>query len=532
MLRATGMDDEALARPMVAVISTFTDVMPCTMHLRDLAEHAATGVREAGGTPVQFGTIAVSDGIAMGTPGMRASLISREVIADSIELAVTGHSLDGVVLVVGCDKTLPAAAMALLRLDVPGVILYGGSIAAGHHNGRDLTVQDMFEAVGACAAGDMQPEEVQELERAACPSAGACGGQFTANTMAMVLTILGLSPMGANDVPATDPQKADVARACGRTAMAAVRADRRPRSFVCEAALQEAATAVLASGGSTNAVLHLLAIAAEAEVPFAIEQFDAERQRAAVLLDLKPSGAFTAVDFVAAGGTPTFARKLQELGLLSDRPTISGATMFAELQRTNDIEGQRVIRATDDPVRSTPGLAILHGNLAPEGCVVKLGKEHHAGTFTGPARVFESEEQAFDAVQNSVIADGSVIVIRNEGPRGGPGMREMLAVTGALIGKGLGDRVALITDGRFSGATHGLMVGHVAPEAACGGAIGKLRNGDQITIDVPGRRLQVASEVLQRAANAPAPPRPKGVFARYAALVNSAARGATTIPGA
>lgn len=532
MLRATGLDDEALQRPMVAVVSTFTDVMPCTMHLRELAAHAADGVREAGGTPVEFGTVAVSDGIAMGTDGMRASLVSREVIADSIELAVTGHSLDAVVLVVGCDKTLPAAAMALCRLDVPGVILYGGSIAPGHHDGRDLTVQDMFEAVGAHAAGKIDDAQLRDLERAACPAAGACGGQFTANTMALLLTVLGLSPMGANDVPATDPRKPEVARAAGRTALDALRHDRRPRALVTEQSLQEAAHAILASGGSTNAVLHLLAIAREADVPFAIDRIDAAFERASVLLDLKPSGSFTAVDFVRAGGTPAFARRLRELDLLSDRATVTGRTMFEELEQAPpETPGQRVIRAIDDPVRALPGLTILKGDLAPEGAVLKLGKHGLDGVFTGPARVFECEEHAFRAVQQGTIHKGDVVVIRNEGPRGGPGMREMLAVTGALVGAGLGDDVALITDGRFSGATHGLMVGHVAPEAAAGGPIARVVDGDAITIDVPNRTLSVAPEALTRAPAAP-PQRPRatGVFARYRALVRSAAEGATTIP--
>ena len=528
MLRATGLDDEALERPMIAVISTFTDVMPCTMHLRELAEAACGGVREGGGTPVQFHTIAVSDGIAMGTPGMRASLVSREVIADSIELAVEGHCLDGVVLVVGCDKTLPAAAMALLRLNVPGVILYGGSIAPGHHQGRDLTVQDMFEAVGACAAGRIDERELHTLETKACPAAGACGGQFTANTMALVLTMLGLSPMGANDVPATDPDKPAAAARCGRIAMDAVRSSRLPRDLVDDTALQEAATAVMVSGGSTNAVLHLLAIAEEAGVPFAIDRFDRERERATVLLDLKPSGQFTAVDFVRAGGSPVFARRLRALGLLTDRATVTGRSLFAEIESAREAAGQRVIRGEHDPVRALPGLAILHGNLAPEGCVVKLGSETHRQPFTGPARVFDGEEAAFDAVQAGAIADGSVIVIRNEGPSGGPGMREMLAVTAALIGAGRGDRVALVTDGRFSGATHGLMVGHVAPEAARGGPIAHLVDGDRITIDPIARELRVDQAVLERPA-AIAPSRElRGVFARYATCVASASRGAVT----
>ncbi len=530
MLKATGLDDAAIDRPLVAIVNTWTEVTPCNLHLRDLAPHVKQGVRDAGGTPLEFNTIAVSDGIAMGTDGMRASLISREVIADSIELAVRGHSLDAVIVLVGCDKTIPAAAMALARLDLPGVILYGGSIAPGTFDGRDVTIQDVFEGVGAFAAGALDRDGLRRLEDNACPAAGACGGQFTANTMALALTMLGLSPMGANDVPATHPDKAPVARRCGEIVMRAFAESRSARALITESSLRNAATAVLATGGSTNAVLHLLAIAGEAGVAFPIDTFNELSERTPVLTDLKPAGRFTAVDFHAAGGTPELVSRLRAADLCTDTPTITGETLFEATART-DLNADRrppaqpVFRDLDGaPER---GLAILFGNLAPDGCVVKLCG-HTVDRFAGPARVFDGEEPAFAAVQHGEIARGDVIVIRNEGPRGGPGMREMLSVTAAVIGRGLGEHVALITDGRFSGATYGLMVGHVAPEAAAGGPIARLRDGDRITIDVTEKRLATDAVLTARASTLPTRPEPPGALTKYAALVQSAAIGAPT----
>ena len=531
MLKATGLSDADIDRPLVAVLNTWSEVTPCNLHLRELAEPLKEGIRAAGGTPIEFNTIVVADGIAMGTEGMRASLISREVIADSIEVAVAGHLLDGVAVLAGCDKTLPAAAMALARLDLPGLILYGGSIAPGRFQDRDVTIQDVFEGVGACAAGLMDEDELRELENGACPGAGACGGQFTANTMALVLTMLGLSPMGANDLPALAPEKAGAARRCGELVMAAIHNERLPRSLLTAAALRNAAVAAIASGGSTNAVLHLLAIAGEANVEFPIERFNDCAQQTPIIADLKPAGRFTAVDFHRAGGTPAFGRRLRDGNLLTDGPTITGRSLFAELASPTDDAGesaQEVFYPVSRPLKSRGGLAILFGNLAPEGCVVKLSGHGH-DRFSGPARVFEREEDAFDAVQGDRIAKGDVVVIRNEGPHGGPGMREMLAVTAALVGRGLGDEIALMTDGRFSGATHGLMIGHVAPEASRGGPLGLLRDGDRITIDIPERRVDTDADLSQRQPARPPSRALVGVFAKYAALVRSASEGALTI---
>jgi dihydroxy-acid dehydratase len=527
MLRATGLGDAELRQPKIAILNTWTEVTPCNLHLRALAEHVKAGIRDAGGVPIEFNTIAVSDGICMGTPGMRASLVSREVIADSCELAVLAHDLDGVVAISGCDKTIPGTAMALLRLDLPAVALYGGSIRAGRFRGKDVTIQDVFEAVGAEAAGRIDRTELDALERVACPGAGACGGQFTANTMATALTFLGLSPMGANDVPATDPRKADVARACGRLVLDCVRSNRRPRSIVSKEALKAAVASVAATGGSTNAVLHLLAIAREIGVDFDLEDFDAVSVATPTLCDLKPWGRFTAPDLEAAGGSRLLAQRLLEGGFIADLPTVTGRTLREEALEARETPGQEVVRPLDQPLKASGGIRILYGDVAPAGAVIKTSG-HGVRQHTGPARVFDGEEAAFAAVRAGRIHKGDVVVIRYEGPKGGPGMREMLAVTAALAGQGFGADVALITDGRFSGATHGLSVGHISPEAADGGPIARLRDGDVVTIDVETRRIDVAADLSTRSPTlrtlTPLPP----VLAKYAKLVGSASDGAIT----
>jgi dihydroxy-acid dehydratase len=534
MLKAIGLDDDALARPLVGIATTWIETMPCNWNQRELARHVRRGILEAGGTPVEFNTIAISDGVSMGTEGMRASLVSREVIADSIELVVRGHLLDGLVCLVGCDKTIPAAAMALARLDVPGLVLYGGSIAPGRFRGRDVTVQDVFEAVGAAAAGRMSPAEVHELEGVACPGAGACGGQFTANTMATVLEFLGISPAGLNDVPATDPAKHDAAYEAGRIAMRLVREDIRPSQVMTRDALENATAAVAATGGSTNGVLHLLALAHELGVELTIDEFDRIAARTPVVADIKPGGRFVATDLHAAGGVALVARELLKAGLVhGDAPNVDGRSLREVATAVVETPGQEVVVPIETPLKPTGGLAILRGNLAPDGCVVKLAG-HERLFHRGPARVFDSEEDCFAAVKARSIRPGDVVVIRYEGPAGGPGMREMLHVTAALVGEGLGDDVALVTDGRFSGATHGLMVGHVAPEAARGGPIAALRDGDVIELDVEGRELRVllaADEVAARLRDVtPPPPRfAKGVLARYAAAVSSASDGAVLL---
>jgi dihydroxy-acid dehydratase len=530
MLRATGLDDEAIARPMVAIVHSWSNVSPCNLNLRELAEAAAEGVRAAGGTPVEFNTIAVTDGIAMGTTGMRSSLVSREVITDSIELAVDGHCLDAMVVLCGCDKTIPAAAMALARLNIPGVALYGGSIDHGSRNGCAITVQNVFEAVGAHGAGKISDEELDDVERHACPGAGACGGQYTANTMAMVLTMLGLTPMGFNDIPATHPSKLDAARKCGELVMDCLNHDRKPRDVMTRDAFDNATRVVAATAGSTNAVLHLLAIANEARVPLSIEDFEPASKHTPVIADLMPGGRFSAVEMSAAGGVAIVAHELRKAGMLKDTDTVTGQTMFAELDAAPAAtEGQVVVRSVADAFKPRGGYSILYGNLSPEGCILKLAG-HGRSSHAGPARVFESEEEAFAAVQGGRIRAGDVMVIRNEGPAGGPGMREMLAVTAALVGRGLGNDVALITDGRFSGATHGFMVGHIAPEAARGGPIGLLREGDAIFIDASTRELRTDADLAsRRAAWRPEPPKvTRGVLAKYARLVGSAAEGAVT----
>jgi dihydroxy-acid dehydratase len=529
MLKAMGLTDKDIERPLVAVANTWTEVTPCNVHLRDLAVKVKEGIREAGGTPIEFNTITVSDGISMGSEGMRASLVSREIVADSIELVVNGHLLDAVVAISGCDKTIPGTVMALARLDLPSLMLYGGSIQAGHFRGKDVTIQDVFEAVGACAAGIMTEKDLHSLESVACPGAGACGGQFTANTMSTAMTFLGISPMGANDIPATDPRKPEAAYRCGKLVMDLVKQGRTSRQIVTRTALENAAASVAATAGSTNAVLHLLAIAREAGVGFGIDDFETISARTPVLADLKPGGRFTAPDVDRAGGLRVLAKRMFEGGFLKDAPTVSGKTLREEAASASETRGQEVFRPLEAPVKARGGIAIVRGTLAPEGAVVKLAghdRTHHQG----PARVFDSEEKAFAAVQEGKIQEGDVVIIRYEGPRGGPGMREMLAVTSAIIGRGLGDSVVLVTDGRFSGATHGFMVGHVTPEADDGGPIALVRDGDPVLLDVGTGKLDVDADLASRKAawRRPEPRYTRGVLAKYAKLVAPASEGAVT----
>ena len=535
MLKAVGFSDEDLARPIIGVATTWIETMPCNLNQRALAMKVKEGIRAAGATPMEFNTVAVSDGVSMGTDGMRASLISREVIADSIELVARGHHFDGLVCLVGCDKTIPAAAMALCRLDIPGLVLYNGSIAPGRWRGRDVTIQDVFEGVGAHAAGNLSPEDLHDLENVACPGAGACGGQFTANTMATVLDVLGLSPIELSGIPATDPGKGEAARRAGEMAARLVEEDIRPRSIVTRASIENAIVSVAATGGSTNGVLHLLAIAREADVALAIDEFDEISERTPIVASLKPGGEYVATDLHEAGGVPLIVRELERGGLIdASTPTVDGRSLQEIAASARETEGQRVVVPASAPLKDRGGLAILRGNLAPEGSVVKLSG--HERTFhSGPARVFDSEEDCFAAVKSRSIEAGDVVVIRYEGPAGGPGMREMLHVTAAIVGEGLGDDVALITDGRFSGATHGFMVGHVAPEAARGGPIAALRDGDIVEIDVEKRELRVKldeDEIAKRLADwiAPPPRYATGVYAKYAASVSSASEGAVTSP--
>jgi dihydroxy-acid dehydratase len=533
MLKAIGFTDDDLARPLVGVATTWIETMPCNFNQRRLAEFVKEGIRAGGGTPMEFNTISVSDGVSMGTEGMKASLVSREVVADSIELVVRGHLLDGVVCLVGCDKTLPGAAMAMARLDVPGLILYNGTIYPGTYKGRDLTVVSVFEAVGAYRAGKIGLEELYDIESAACPGAGACGGQFTANTMSMVLEFLGLSPAGLNGIPAEDPAKDAAARQAGELAMTLVRHDVRPSSIVTRASIENAIASVAATGGSTNGVLHLLAIAHELGIPLSIDDFDAIAERTPIVADMVPGGRYTAADLYDAGGVALVMRELLKRGLVhGEEKNVDGRTMAKIAADARETEGQKVILPIEAPLKETGGLAILRGSLAPEGCVIKLAG-HERRQHRGPARVFDSETACFEAVKNRQIRAGDVVVIRYEGPVGGPGMQEMLSVTAALVGEGLGDSVALLTDGRFSGGTHGLMIGHVAPEAALGGPIGLVAEGDEIAIDVDSRRLDldVPESILaeRRAAwQAPAPRYTGGVLAKYAALVSSASDGAVT----
>ena len=534
MLKAVGLTDDDLAKPLIGVATTWIETMPCNLNQRELAQDVKRGIRDAGGTPLEFNTIAISDGVSMGTEGMRTSLVSREVIADSIELVARGHFFDGLVCLVACDKTNPAAVMALGRLDIPGLVLYTGSIAPGVFRGRDVTVADVYEAIGAYAAGHITAEDLHELESVACPGAGACGGQFTANTMSTILEFLGLSPAGANGIPALSRRKATAAEDAGRIAVDLVRRDVRPRRIVTREALENAAASVVATGGSTNGILHLLAIAHEFGIPFTIDDFDRIAARTPVLADMKPWGRFHAVDVDRAGGVALVARELAKQGLVHvDAPTVDGRTFGDVATAAQERPGQEVVRPIGDPIKPSGSLRILRGNLAPDGCVVKLTVDHRR--HRGPARVFDGEQAAFEAVKGGRIAPGDVVVIRYEGPAGAPGMPEMLQVTGAIIGEGLGNDVALITDGRFSGATHGFMVGHVAPEAARGGAIAALREGDTVVIDVEAGQLHVElsdDELAARLADwRPPPPRyESGVLAKYAALVSSASEGAVTRP--
>jgi dihydroxy-acid dehydratase len=533
MLRATGLTDQDLRQPLIGVANTWIEIGPCNFHLRELAVHVKDGIREAGGTPLEFNTVSISDGITMGSEGMHTSLISREVIADSIELVARGNMFDGLVVLVGCDKTIPAAVMALARLDIPGLVLYGGSIAPGRWHDRDVTIQDVFEAVGAHAAGKLSTPDLDSLERQACPGAGACGGQFTANTMATVCECLGISPFGSASVPATDDEKVGVARAAGVLVMDVLKRGLRPRQILTRDALENAIAAVAATGGSTNAVLHLLAIANEAGVQLDIEDFNRVNARVPLLADLKPGGRFVATDLHRAGGIPLVARRLLEGGHLhADALTISGRTIGDHAREAIETPNQIVVRPLDNPIKPTGGLVILKGNLAPEGAVVKVAG-YDIKVHAGPARVFDGEEAAFEAVRTGVVQPGDVVVIRYEGPSGGPGMREMLGVTAAIMGAGLGDSVALVTDGRFSGATRGLMAGHVAPEAARGGPIAAVRDGDVITFDLTARTLSLdvpAAVLAERLAQLPPPPHraTSGVIGKYARLVSSAAQGAIT----
>ena len=533
MLKAVGFSDDDLRKPLIGVANTWIEIGPCNFHLRDLAVHVKNGIREAGGTPMEFNTVSISDGITMGTEGMRASLVSREIITDSIELVARGNGFDGLVVLVGCDKTIPGGIMALARLNVPGLVLYGGSIAPGTWNGREVTIQDVFEAVGANAAGRITDEDLRRLEASACPGAGACGGQFTANTMAIASEFLGIAALGSGSVPATDPKKAAVARLAGRMVMDLVRAGVRPRDIITRDALENAIASVATTGGSTNAVLHLMAVAYEAGLDLALADFDRISARVPLLADLKPSGRFVATDLHAAGGSPLVARRLVEAGILhSSARTVSGRTIGEEALAAIETPGQEVVRPVDRALKAAGGLVILRGNLAPDGAVMKVSGTNRL-EHRGPARVFDSEEAAFDAVQRQAIKANDVVVIRYEGPSGGPGMREMLAVTGAIVGAGLGDSVALVTDGRFSGATRGFMVGHVAPEASQGGPIAAIRDGDEIVIDVPHRRIQidVADSVLKQRLDGwrgPAPRYTSGVLSKYARLVSSASTGAVT----
>ncbi|HEX5506194.1 MAG TPA: dihydroxy-acid dehydratase [Thermomicrobiales bacterium] len=531
--KAIGLTDEDLARPIVGIANTWIETMPCNFNLRRLAGHVKQGIRAAGGTPMEFNTIAISDGITMGTEGMKTSLVSREVIADSVELCGRGYMFDAIVALAACDKTMPGVAMGLLRLDLPSLIIYGGTIMPGHFKGREVAVGDLFEAIGANAAGTMSDAELNELEGAACPGAGACGGQYTANTMAMVFEVMGLSPLGTASPPAVDPRKDEVGRRAGELIMEVLRQNRRPRDFLTREAFENGIAAAAASGGSTNVVLHLLAMAREIGVPLTIEDFDVVSARTPLIADLKPGGRYTAAHLDQAGGIQLLAQRLVDAGVLDgEQRTVTGRTLAEEAAQAVETPGQDVVVAVAEPLKPTGGLVILKGNLAPDGCVVKVSG-HERPYHRGPARIFDREEDAMAEVTRRGIKPGDVVVIRYEGPSGGPGMREMLGVTAALVGEGLGESVALITDGRFSGATRGLMVGHIAPEAARGGPLAALREGDIITLDVDQRALDVelsADELRARLADwSPPPPRyTSGVLAKYAALVSSAAEGAIT----
>jgi len=533
MFKAIGFTDTDLSKPLIGVANTWIETMPCNFHLRRLSAKVKEGVRAAGGTPMEFNTIAISDGETMGTEGMRASLVSREIIADSIELVCRGQMFDALVCVVGCDKTIPAAAMALARLNIPGLVLYGGTIAAGTYRGKDVTIQDVFEAIGANAAGKITDTELRDLENVACPGSGACGGQYTANTMSTVMELIGLSPMGFNGVPAMDARKDEVAFRCGEIVLDLLKRGVRPKDILTRAAFQNAIAGVACTGGSTNAVLHLLAIARESGVTLVMDDFQKVSERTPLLADLKPAGRFVAADVDKAGGIPLIAKRLLECHCADGSTlTVTGRTFAEEANAAKEAPGQQVIAPVSHPLKATGGLVILHGNLSPEGCVAKISG-HERLSHRGPARVFDSEEAAMSAVTTKRIKAGDVVVIRNEGPKGGPGMREMLGVTAAIVGEGLGESVALLTDGRFSGATRGLMIGHVSPEAALGGPIAALHEGDTVHIDVNQRVLEVElsdAALRQRLAEwkTPEPRYASGVFAKYAALVSSASQGAIT----
>jgi dihydroxy-acid dehydratase len=534
-LKAIGYTDEDLQKPIVGIANTWTETMPCNFNLRALAARVKDGVRAAGGTPMEFNTVAISDGITMGTEGMKASLVSRELIADSMELMARGYFFDALITLVACDKTIPAGAMALLRMNVPGLLVYGGSIMPGRLGDRDLTIQDVYEAVGSHAAGKITDEELKAVEDFACPGAGACGGQFTANTMALAMEFCGLSAMGTAGVPAEDPRKGDVGRRCGELIMDILRRGVRPRDIFTPQAIDNAIAGVATTGGSTNAVLHLMAMAREAGVPLQIDHFDAVSTRTPLLGDMRPGGRYAAADLDRAGGTRLVAQRLVQGGFADPSAmTVTGRTFGQEAASAEETPGQDVVRRLDNPIKSTGGLVILHGSLAPDGCVVKVAG-YERQTHTGPARVFDSEEAAMAAVTARKIQAGDVVVIRYEGPRGGPGMREMLGVTAAIVGEGLGESVTLLTDGRFSGATRGFMAGHVAPEAAVGGPIAAVREGDTISFDVAQRRLDLhvpEGEIRQRMRDwqPPAPRYTSGVFAKYMAMVGSASEGAVTTP--
>ena len=533
MLKAVGFSDADLKKPLIGVANTWIEIGPSNYHLRDLAVHVKAGIRAAGGTPMEFNTVSISDGITMGTEGMRASLVSREVIADSIELVTRGNGFDGLVVLVGCDKTIPGGVMALARLNVPGVLLYGGSIAPGHFHDKAITIQEVFEAVGAHAAGTMSDAEFCAIEDVACPGAGACGGQFTANTMAVASEFLGIAALGSGSVPATDPKKAEVGREAGERVMSLVRSGVRPRDIITRTALENAIASVAATGGSTNAVLHLIAIANEAGLSLELADFDRISSRTPLYVDLKPSGRFVATELHQAGGSPLVAKRLLEAKAIDgSAQTITGRTLAAEAADAVETTGQEVVRPLGRPLKQSGGLVILYGSLAPDGSVMKISGTERM-THRGPARVFDSEEAAFDAVQRQTINAGDVVVIRYEGPSGGPGMREMLGVTGAIVGAGLGETVALVTDGRFSGATRGFCVGHIAPEASRGGPLAIVRDGDTIVIDVDQRKLdiEIADETIKRRLAEWTCPKPRyttGVFAKYVKLVSSASQGAVT----
>jgi dihydroxy-acid dehydratase len=533
MLKAIGFTDEELRRPLIGVAHMWIETMPCNINHRDLAARVKEGIRAAGATPMEFNTISISDGVVMGTEGMKASLVSREVIADSIELVGRGYLFDAMVAIVGCDKTIPAAAMALIRLNVPSLILYGGSIAPGRLGPRDLTIQDVFEAVGQHAAGRISDAELLAIENVACPGAGACGGQYTANTMAMVMEFIGLAVMGSGSVAATDPRKSEVAFETGRAVVDLLERGTLPSEILTRGAFENAIAGVAATGGSTNAVLHLLAMAREVGVELTIDDFDPISSRTPLIADLKPGGRYTAIDLGRAGGIPLVARRLAEAGMIDGAQlTVSGKTVGEEAARAVETDGQDVVSSVEAPFKPSGGLVILKGNLAPEGAVIKVAG-HEREFHRGPARIFEREEDAMAAVTSKAIKPGDVVVIRYEGPKGGPGMREMLGVTAAIVGEGLGEKVALLTDGRFSGATRGLMAGHVAPEAQVGGPIAALREGDVIVFDIPARTLRVeltGEEIRSRldSWSLPAPRYRSGVFHKYAALVSSASEGAIT----